>query len=135
MLKLRNIRDQLVKKKYLMEQLEIPDYKADICVAFKGEYGKKQFHLQLLNILMRLKKRQSDCLEILMRCRYFFDGCGEKTVCHISWRFRIIWILLQSERDVFYYLKQLKDPDRVVFSDQLNISSSVPVKVPMKVLK
>ncbi|MDD2981623.1 MAG: DNA polymerase III subunit delta, partial [Hespellia sp.] len=33
MLKLRNIKDILVKK-YLMEQMEIPDYKADICVAF-----------------------------------------------------------------------------------------------------
>ena len=28
MMKLRNIKDQLVKK-YLMEQMEIPDYKAD----------------------------------------------------------------------------------------------------------
>ena len=33
MMKLRNIKDQLVKK-YLMEQLEVPDYKADVCVAF-----------------------------------------------------------------------------------------------------
>ena len=33
MMKLRNIKDQLVKK-YLMEHLEIPDYKADVCVAF-----------------------------------------------------------------------------------------------------
>lgn len=33
MLKLRNIKDQLIKK-YLMEQMEIPDYKADVCVAF-----------------------------------------------------------------------------------------------------
>ena len=33
MMKLRNIKDQLVKK-YLMEQMEIPDYKADVCVAF-----------------------------------------------------------------------------------------------------
>ena len=40
MMKLRNIKDQLVKK-YLMEQLEVPDYKADVCVAFaQGEYGK-----------------------------------------------------------------------------------------------
>ena len=39
-LKLRNIKDQLIKK-YLMEQMEIPDYKADICVAFaRGNLGK-----------------------------------------------------------------------------------------------
>ena len=40
MMKLRNIKDQLVKK-YLMEQMEIPDYKADVCVAFaQGNMGK-----------------------------------------------------------------------------------------------
>ena len=33
MLKLRNIKDQLVKR-YLMEQLQVPDYKADVCTAF-----------------------------------------------------------------------------------------------------
>ena len=40
MLKLRNIKDQLIKK-YLMEQMEIPDYKADVCVAFaQGNMGR-----------------------------------------------------------------------------------------------
>ncbi len=40
MLKLRNIRDALVKK-YLMEKLQVPDYKADICAAFaQGNVGK-----------------------------------------------------------------------------------------------
>ncbi len=40
MLKLRNIKDQLVKK-YLMEKMEIPDYKADVCTAFaQGNIGK-----------------------------------------------------------------------------------------------
>ena len=32
-LKLRNIKDKLVKK-YLMEQMQIPDYQADLCAAF-----------------------------------------------------------------------------------------------------
>lgn len=40
MLKLRNIKDQLVKK-YLMEQLQIPDYQADLCAAFaQGNIGR-----------------------------------------------------------------------------------------------
>ena len=40
MLKLRNIKDQLVKK-YLMEQLQIPDYKAELCTAFaQGNIGR-----------------------------------------------------------------------------------------------
>ena len=40
MLKLRNIKDKLVKK-YLMEQLRIPDYQADLCAAFaQGNIGR-----------------------------------------------------------------------------------------------
>lgn len=40
MLKLRNIKDKLVKK-YLMEQMQIPDYQADVCTAFaQGNIGR-----------------------------------------------------------------------------------------------
>lgn len=40
MLKLRNIKDKLIKK-YLMEQMQIPDYQADICAAFaQGNMGR-----------------------------------------------------------------------------------------------
>ena len=40
MLKLRNIRDRLVRK-HLMERLELTDYKADLCVAFaQGSIGR-----------------------------------------------------------------------------------------------
>ncbi len=40
MLKLRNIKDKLVKK-YLMEQLEVPDYQAELCAAFaQGNIGR-----------------------------------------------------------------------------------------------
>ena len=39
-LDLKVVDDGLVKK-YLMEQMEIPDYKADVCVAFaQGNMGK-----------------------------------------------------------------------------------------------
>lgn len=52
MMKLRNIKDQLVKK-YLMEQMEIPDYKADVCVAFAQGNREKQSCLLTQIILMR----------------------------------------------------------------------------------
>lgn len=40
MLKLRNIKDTLIKK-YLMEHMQIPDYQADICTAFaQGNMGR-----------------------------------------------------------------------------------------------
>ena len=42
MLKLRNIKDQLVKR-YLMEQLQVPDYKADVCTAFAQDNIGKVF--------------------------------------------------------------------------------------------
>lgn len=39
-LNMKPVRDELVKN-YLMEQLEVPDYKADVCVAFaRGNLGK-----------------------------------------------------------------------------------------------
>ena len=39
-LKLRPVKDSLVRS-YLMEQLQIPDYQADVCVAFaRGNIGK-----------------------------------------------------------------------------------------------
>ena len=40
MLKLRNIKDTLIKK-YLMETVKVPDYKADMCTAFaQGNMGR-----------------------------------------------------------------------------------------------
>ena len=40
MLKLRNIKDKLVKK-YLMEQMRVPDYQAELCAAFaQGNIGR-----------------------------------------------------------------------------------------------
>ena len=60
MMKLRNIKDQLVKK-YLMEQMEIPDYKADVCVAFaQGNVGKA-IMLATSEYLMRSRKRRFIC--------------------------------------------------------------------------
>lgn len=39
-LNMKPVRDELVKK-YLMEELQVPDYKADVCVAFaRGNVGK-----------------------------------------------------------------------------------------------
>ncbi len=39
-LKLRNIKDKLVKK-YLMEQMQVPDYQAELCAAFaQGNIGR-----------------------------------------------------------------------------------------------
>ena len=118
MLKLRNIKDQLVKK-YLMEQMEIPDYKADICVAFaQGNMGKaiklatseyfNEIKEEAVHLLRDIDEMQTEdlmaavkkCAEYKMEINDYLDVIA-------------IWY-----RDVLIY-KATKNVDRVVFSDQL----------------
>ena len=60
MLKLRNIKDTLIKK-YLMEQLHIPDYQADIVRHLHREIWGVPLCWLRQNTLMRLKKKQFSC--------------------------------------------------------------------------
>ena len=118
MLKLRNIKDQLVKK-YLMEQMEIPDYKADICVAFaQGNMGKaialatsehfNEVKEEAVHLLRNIDDMQTEelmgavkkCTEFKMDITDYLDVIA-------------IWY-----RDVLIY-KATKNVDRVVFSDQM----------------
>lgn len=118
MLKLRNIKDQLVKK-YLMEQMEIPDYKADICVAFaQGNMGKaialatsdyfNEIKEEAVHLLREIDEMQvEDLMEAVKRCTAY--------KLEISDYLDVISIWY---RDVLIY-KATKNVDRVVFSDQL----------------
>lgn len=118
MLKLRNIKDQLVKK-YLMEQMEIPDYKADICVAFaQGNMGKaialatsdyfNEIKEEAVRLLRDIDEMQvEDLMEAVKRCTAY--------KLEISDYLDVISIWY---RDVLIY-KATKNVDRVVFSDQL----------------
>lgn len=118
MLKFRNIKDQLIKK-YLMEQMEIPDYKADICVAFaQGNMGKaialatsdhfNEIKEEAVQLLRNINEMQVDelmaavkkCMEYKIDINDYLDVLS-------------IWY-----RDVLIY-KATKEVDRVVFSDQL----------------
>ena len=118
MLKLRNTRDQLVKK-YLMEQMQIPDYKADICVAFaQGNVGRaimlassehfNEIKEEAVHLLRNINEMElNDLAEAVKRCASYkleitdyLDVLG-------------IWY-----RDVLIY-KATMNVDRVVFSDQL----------------
>ena len=118
-LKLRNIKDKLIKK-YLMEEMEIPDYQAEICASFaQGNMGKaialassehfneiKEEMIQLMKyinemdsaeIVRAIKKLEtfklniSDCLDLIM-----------------------VWY-----RDVLLY-KATKDVNGVIFKDQMD---------------
>ena len=118
MLKLRNIKDTLIKK-YLMEQLHIPDYQADICAAFaQGNMGRaimlatsehfneiKEEAVQLLKYIdeMELNEIVSAIKEINKYKLEVTDYLDLLTVWY---------------RDVLLY-KATKEAGKVVFGDQL----------------
>lgn len=118
MLKFRNIKDQLVKK-YLMEELQIPDYKADVCTAFaQGNIGKavmlanSEYFNEIREEAVRLLREidtmsVSDMAAAVKRCQEFkLDITDYLDVL-------TIWY-----RDVLIY-KATKNIDRVVFADQM----------------
>lgn len=118
MLKLRNIKDKLIKK-YLMEQMEIPDYQASICAAFaQGNVGraimlassehfnelkeetvhllKYIYEMELSEVIQAVKKMGEYKLEITDLLDLF-----------------MVWY-----RDALLY-KATKDVNGLIFSDQL----------------
>lgn len=118
MLKFRNIKDQLVKK-YLMEELQIPDYKADVCTAFaQGNIGKavmlanSEYFNEIREEAVRLLREidtmsVSDMAAAVKRCQEFkLDITDYLDVL-------TIWY-----RDVLIY-KATKNIDRVVLADQM----------------
>jgi len=117
-LKLRNIKDQLIKK-YLMEQMEIPDYKADICAAFaQGNMGKaislassehfNEIKEEIVHLLRDINEMETaELIEAVKKCSEF------KLDINDYFDMIAIWY-----RDVLIY-KATLSVDRVVFSDQL----------------
>lgn len=118
MMKLRNIKDQLVKK-YLMEQMQVPDYKADVCVAFaQGNMGKaimlanSEYFSEIKEEAVHLLRNIDDMtvpelMEAVKKCMLY--------KLEINDYFDIIAIWY---RDVLIY-KATRNVDRVVFSDQM----------------
>lgn len=118
MLKLRNIRDTLIKK-YLMENLKIPDYKADMCTAFaQGNMGRA---IMLANSEYFNEIRE----EAVQLLKYI----GEMDISEITKAIKRINtykleindyldIIMIWYRDVLLY-KATKDMDKVVFKDQM----------------
>ena len=118
MLKLRNIKDKLVKK-YLMEQLEIPDYQAELCAAFaQGNIGRAT----MLAKSEHFNEIKEDAIQLL---KYIDEMEMHEIVSAIKqinkYKLEVtdnmdiftIWY-----RDVLLY-KATKDVDGLVFSDQL----------------
>ena len=118
MLKLRNVKDKLIRK-YLMEQVKVPDYKADVCVAFaQGNLGKavmlaesehfneiKEDAVRLLTEVDQMTV--SELMDALKRCAEY------KLEIDDYLDIMSIWY-----RDVLIY-KATKNVDRVVFSEEI----------------
>ncbi len=118
MLKLRNIKDKLVKK-YLMEQLQIPDYQADLCAAFaQGNIGRAVM-LAKSEHFNEIKEEAVQLLKYIdeMELQEIVGAIKEinKYKLEVTDYFDIITIWY---RDVLLY-KATKDVGGLVFGDQL----------------
>ena len=118
MLKLRNIKDTLIKK-YLMENLEIPDYKADMCTAFaQGNMGRA---IMLANS-DHFNEIREEAVQLLNHISEMELNEIVAAVKNISvYKLEItdyLDIIMIWYRDVLLY-KATKEIDKVVFKDQL----------------
>ena len=118
MLKLRYIKDKLIKK-YLMENLEIPDYKADMCTAFaQGNMGRA---IMLANS-DHFNEIREEAVQLLKHISEMELNEIVAAVKNISvYKLEItdyLDIIMIWYRDVLLY-KATKEIDKVVFKDQL----------------
>ncbi|WP_461818283.1 DNA polymerase III subunit delta' [Faecalimonas sp.] len=118
MLKLRNIKTTLIKK-YLMEQMQVPDYQADICAAFaQGNMGRaimlassehfneiKEEALQLLRHINEMEI--SEIVSAIKKIGTYKLSVNDYLDIIMIWY-----------RDVLIY-KATKDVNGIVFADQL----------------
>lgn len=119
MLKLRYIKDTLIKK-YLMERMEIPDYKADVCTAFaQGNMGRA---IMLANS-EHFNEIREEAIQLLKYLHEMELSEIVTAINHITaYKLEItdyLDIIMIWYRDVLLY-KATKDMDKVVFKDQIN---------------
>ena len=118
MLKLRNIKDTLIKK-YLMETMQVPDYKADMCTAFaQGNMGRA---IMLANS-EHFNEIRDEAVQLLKYINEMELSEIVQAVSRITaYKLEIndyLDIIMIWYRDVLLY-KATKDMDKVVFKDQL----------------
>lgn len=119
MLKLRYIRDILIKK-YLMETLKVPDYKADMCTAFaQGNMGRA---IMLANSEHYNEIRE----EAVQTLKYIHEMELNEVIQAVnrisSYKLEIsdyLDIMVVWFRDVLLY-KATRDVDVVVFKEELD---------------
>ena len=118
MLKLRNIRDTLIRK-YLMETMHVPDYKADMCTAFaQGNMGRAI----MLASSDHFNEIREEAVQLLKCINEMDISEITKAIRKINtYKLEIndyLDIIMIWYRDVLLY-KATKDMDKVVFKDQI----------------
>lgn len=119
MLRLRYIKDQLIKK-YLMESLKVPDYKADLCTAFaQGNMG----HAIMLANSEHFNEIRETAVNLLRHVHDMeLSEIVEAVNSVAAFKLEItdyLDIIAVWYRDVLLY-KATKDMDTVVFKDQID---------------
>lgn len=118
MLKLRNIKDTLIKK-YLMEVMEVPDYKADVCTAFaQGNMGRAIMlaHSEHFN---EIREEAVQLLKYIheMELSEIINAVNHITVYKLEIN-DYLDIIMIWYRDILLY-KATKEIEKVVFKDQI----------------
>lgn len=118
MLKLRNIKDVLIRK-YLMERLKVPDYKADICTAFaQGNMGRAI----MLAESEHFNEIREEALHLLQHIHGMELSEVTEAVSRVSeYKIEItdyLDIIMIWYRDVLLY-KATLDTEKVVLKDQI----------------
>ncbi len=117
-LKLRNIKDTLIKK-YLVERLHVPEDKADLCTAFaQGTLGRA--------IMLAQSEHFGEIRDEAVRLLTHVDEMEIEDIIEAvnsitAYKVEItdyLDILMVWYRDVLYY-KATKELDKVVFKDQI----------------
>lgn len=119
MLKLRNIRNTLIRK-YLMEVLQVPDYKADMCTAFaQGNLGRA---IMLANS-EHFNEIREETVQLLKYIHEMEISEIAQAVSRITtYKLEItdyLDIIMIWYRDVLLY-KATKEVDKVIFKEQIS---------------
>ena len=117
-LNMKPVSDTLVKK-YLMEQLGVPDYKANICVAFaRGNIGKAK----LLASSEEFEKVKDEAISLVKNINDMEIHEIVKAIKKISeYKFDVndyLDILMAWYRDVLFF-KATKDVNSLVFKEEI----------------
>lgn len=117
-LNMKPVSDKLVKK-FLMEEVHIPDYKADVCVAFaRGNIGKakllarnEEFDNIRDDVLVLLK--HADTMDVADLAAQVKKASTYKVEINDYLDIILVWY-----RDILLF-KATKDPNNLIFKDEI----------------